>query len=138
MNGIFQTIPPTSWRVPTFCPLLLLDPEITCCGSRVVVEGLGLRLLPAPVFVLFPSLILVCFKYDPHFSHGSFYLCVVCHEQHCSSQMAGWLKWMRLTEVVPEWTLWDQCTSSPHSPHSKPSSGYFSEEVGTDNMSLGL
>lgn len=47
-----------------------LDPEIPCCWSRMVVEGLGQRPLFAHVH-FFPSLILVCFIYDPHFSHGS-------------------------------------------------------------------
>lgn len=57
----------------------------------------------------------------------------VSHEQHFSAQIAGWLKWKPLAEVVLEHTLWGQCTFHPL-PNPKPSSGYFSEEVGTDHV----
>lgn len=141
MNGIFHFTPPANWRVPTLCPLFLLDPEITYCGSRMVVgqgwwrKGVdGRSKMETPPYTCplhFPSLILVCFIYDPHFSQGQTFYFFISHEQHCLAQMTGWLEWMSLAEVVSEWTF-----AFPF-PHPKPSSGYFSAEVGIDDMSLG-
>lgn len=101
-------------------------------GKRVGIVGQRWRLLPIPVLFHFPSLILVCFIYDPPlFPRSDILFCFISHEQHCSAQMAGWLEWMPLAEVVPDWTF-----AFPF-PHPKPSSGHFFAAMGIDDMSLG-
>lgn len=142
MNGIFHFTLSANWRVPILCPLFLLDPEISYCGSRMVVgqgwwqKGRDRRskMETPPYTCPFPlskSHTCLLHIWPPLFPRSDILFCFISHEQHCSAQMAGWLEWMPLAEVVPDWTF-----AFPF-PHPKPSSGHFFAAMGIDDMSLG-
>lgn len=84
-------------------------------GKRVWMVGQRWRLLPIPVLFHFPSLILVCFIYDPHFSQGqTFYF--VLFPMNSTAQ----LKWQAGSNGCP-WLRW--CQTGPllsHSPTPSP------------------
>lgn len=48
--------------MPTFSPLLLLDPEITCWWSRMVAAGRGLRPLPTHILSVLSLLLFASYR----------------------------------------------------------------------------